>query len=92
MNKIKKNLAKASAGIGAITALTVGSVVSAAPNAEYASGTEAIKSTVLDNNSTTIGYVVAIIGGVFIVSLVIRAAFFGKNQGLSVFGSRRKRR
>jgi len=92
MNKIKDLMKKASIGLAAAAFFLVGSAVKAAPDADYASGTELIKTTLTDNKSTTILYVAGIVVITLIVGLTIKALFFGKRQALGMFGGGRRRR
>lgn len=93
-NKIKKYGAKVA---GLVSAFGLGMTLLAhkalaAADVDFASGTAAIQAVGTDNKSTGIGFIVAIFGITIIVGLVIAAAIFGKNQFLSMFGGRRRRR
>jgi hypothetical protein len=96
MNKIKqfanKYMAKIGAAALALGLSVKGAVCHAATDADLQAGLASTTSIFTDNKGTIITYVVGIITATFIIGLVIKAAFFGKRQGLGMFGGRSRRR
>jgi hypothetical protein len=90
MNKIKsfadKYMAKISAAALALGLGIKGAVCHAATDTDLQAGLDSITGTFIDNKGIIIAYVVGVIAGTFIISLIIKATFFGKNQGLGLFG------
>lgn len=89
---MKNLMNKLGLGLMGLMGLVVAGNVHAAPDADLVAGLASSTAIFQDNKSTIIGYAVAVILVVTVITLVIRALFFGKGLITSVFGGRRRKR